>query len=74
VGRLADAARAATEAAGLTEPVPGQHVWFDEPEGGSFPGTQWCSWCGKCKRRDGKSQSPCKGIVRVELREEAAGG
>jgi hypothetical protein len=65
---LAAAARAAIEAAGLTEPVLGEHVWFSAPIGQHGPSVSSCAWCGICQRRDGKPQKACPGIVRVELR------
>ena len=42
----------------------GQHLWI------THANLICCQWCGIVKRRDGLNR-PCKGVVRVTLREAA---
>lgn len=61
---LAGRAAAAVNAAGITEPVPSEHVWF-----ACKRGLESCAWCGVMRNPRGHDE-PCPGIVRVELRTE----
>ncbi len=42
---------------------PGEHLWA------MMDGYESCAFCGVCKSRDPKGNGPCKGIVRVTLRD-----
>lgn len=57
-----------TEAKGQAEAVEGLHDWF------TYGRLQWecCRKCGIVRRLDGKN-SPCRGVVKVELRSAPSG-
>lgn len=54
------------KASGAPPVVPGEHYWM------MFNNLPCCAHCGIVRRRDGKNK-PCRGKVRVELRDAASG-
>ena len=45
---------------------PGEHVW------GHYGEFESCAFCGIMKSRDPRGNKPCRGIVRITLREQAS--
>lgn len=41
---------------------PGEHLW-------ATYGVECCAFCGLCRVRDQSKQKPCRGIVRISLRD-----
>ncbi len=61
-------ATAAIKAAGLTEPVKGEHVWFDSRSKANDREVVSCAWCGIGCCHDDGANAPCPGRVRITPR------